>query len=91
MQNVMKNISGTIFLEFWKRAESRWAFLWDVTDYEVNEPDRPEFYGTATENVRRRKALVFLDVLYAYFCIHSLLQIHVPVSHKKIVAKALFW
>lgn len=78
-------------MEFWKRTESRWAFLWDVTDYEVNEPDRPEFYGTATENVRIRKALVFLDVLYAYFCIHSLLQIHVPVSHKKIVAKALFW
>lgn len=43
-------IWGTIFLEFWKRTESRWAFLWDVTDYEVNEPDRPEFYGTATEN-----------------------------------------
>ncbi|XP_048774148.2 anoctamin-7-like isoform X2 [Ostrea edulis] len=42
-------IWGTIFLEFWKRKEKSWAFLWDVTDYEVNEPDRPEFYGTTTE------------------------------------------
>ncbi|XP_061188186.1 anoctamin-7-like [Saccostrea echinata] len=42
-------IWGTIFLEFWKRKEKRLAFLWDVTEYEVNEPDRPEFYGTTTE------------------------------------------
>ncbi|XP_022325687.2 anoctamin-7-like isoform X2 [Crassostrea virginica] len=42
-------IWGTIFLEFWKRTENSWAFLWDVTDYEINEPDRPEFYGTTTE------------------------------------------
>lgn len=50
-------------MEFWKRTESRWAFLWDVTDYEVNEPDRPEFYGTTTETVRGRKKLVFFDIL----------------------------
>ena len=39
-------VLGTIFLEFWKRTENSLAFLWDVTDYEINEPDRPEFYGT---------------------------------------------
>ena len=46
-------VLGTIFLEFWKRAENSWAFLWDVTDYEINEPDRPEFYGTTTETVSK--------------------------------------
>lgn len=46
-------VLGTIFLEFWKRTENSWAFLWDVTDYEINEPDRPEFYGTTTEYVSK--------------------------------------
>ncbi|XP_077983931.1 anoctamin-4-like isoform X2 [Glandiceps talaboti] len=37
---------GTLFLEIWKRNNARLAYEWDVDDYEDNEPDRPQFYGT---------------------------------------------
>ncbi|XP_052795282.1 anoctamin-4-like isoform X2 [Mya arenaria] len=37
---------GTIFLEFWKRHNARLAYEWDVDQFEMNEPDRPEFFGT---------------------------------------------
>ncbi|KAL4230087.1 hypothetical protein ACF0H5_010472 [Mactra antiquata] len=37
---------GTIFLEFWKRYNARLAYEWDVDQFEQNEPDRPEFFGT---------------------------------------------
>lgn len=37
---------GTLFLEFWKRKQSELAYQWDVEQFEENEPDRPEFYGT---------------------------------------------
>ncbi|ESO89426.1 hypothetical protein LOTGIDRAFT_234280 [Lottia gigantea] len=39
---------GTIFLEAWKRLNSRLAYEWDVEDFESKEPDRPQFYGTTT-------------------------------------------
>ncbi|XP_052794757.1 anoctamin-4-like isoform X2 [Mya arenaria] len=39
-------IWGTIFLEVWKRKQSELAYQWDVDQFEENEPDRPEFYGT---------------------------------------------
>ncbi|XP_064610213.1 anoctamin-4-like isoform X2 [Liolophura sinensis] len=37
---------GTIFLEFWKRKNATLSYEWDVDQYENNEPDRPQFYGT---------------------------------------------
>ncbi|KAL5011379.1 hypothetical protein ScPMuIL_009930 [Solemya velum] len=37
---------GTVFLELWKRKNATLAYEWDVEDFELNEPDRPEFYGT---------------------------------------------
>ncbi|XP_071481408.1 anoctamin-7-like [Diadema antillarum] len=37
---------GTIFQELWKRKRVRLAYEWDVDDYDMSEPDRPEFYGT---------------------------------------------
>ncbi|XP_071950659.1 anoctamin-7-like isoform X2 [Antedon mediterranea] len=37
---------GTVFLEIWKRTNSRLAYEWDVDQFEVSEPDRPQFYGT---------------------------------------------
>ncbi|KAL5011371.1 hypothetical protein ScPMuIL_009922 [Solemya velum] len=37
---------GTVFLEFWKRKTATLAYLWDVDEFESNEPDRPEFFGT---------------------------------------------
>ncbi|KAH3830061.1 hypothetical protein DPMN_103298, partial [Dreissena polymorpha] len=39
-------IWGTLFLEAWKRKQSELAYQWDVEQFEENEPDRPEFYGT---------------------------------------------
>ncbi|KAK3099640.1 hypothetical protein FSP39_007371 [Pinctada imbricata] len=39
-------IWGTLFLEFWKRQQNRLSYQWDVDEFEMNEPDRPEFYGT---------------------------------------------
>ena len=38
--------SGTLFLEVWKRKQAELAYQWDVEQFEENEPDRPEFYGT---------------------------------------------
>jgi len=43
--------TGTIFLEFWKRHNARLAYEWDVDQFEQNEPDRPEFFGTKIKRV----------------------------------------
>ncbi|KAK3788799.1 hypothetical protein RRG08_029246 [Elysia crispata] len=37
---------GTVFLELWKRQKATLAYEWDVDQFEANEPDRPQFYGT---------------------------------------------
>ncbi|XP_033099885.1 anoctamin-7-like isoform X2 [Anneissia japonica] len=37
---------GTVFLEIWKRTNAKLAYEWDVDQFEVTEPDRPQFYGT---------------------------------------------
>ncbi|XP_028401787.1 anoctamin-4-like isoform X2 [Dendronephthya gigantea] len=37
---------GTIFLELWKRKNAELAYQWDVSDFEEQEPNRPQFYGT---------------------------------------------
>ncbi|XP_030836627.1 anoctamin-4 isoform X1 [Strongylocentrotus purpuratus] len=37
---------GTIFQEVWKRKRVKLAYEWDVDNYDMSEPDRPEFYGT---------------------------------------------
>ncbi|XP_045204695.2 anoctamin-4-like isoform X2 [Mercenaria mercenaria] len=37
---------GTFFLELWKRYNARLSYEWDVDQFEQNEPDRPEFFGT---------------------------------------------
>ncbi|CAB4034583.1 Hypothetical predicted protein, partial [Paramuricea clavata] len=37
---------GTIFLELWKRKTAELAYQWDVSDFEEQEPNRPQFYGT---------------------------------------------
>ncbi|XP_069129746.1 anoctamin-4-like isoform X3 [Argopecten irradians] len=37
---------GTLFLELWKQKSARCAYLWDVQEFEANEPDRPEFFST---------------------------------------------
>jgi len=42
---------GTLFLELWKRKSNRLAYVWDVQEFEANEPDRPEFFGTTTRTV----------------------------------------
>ncbi|XP_074650547.1 anoctamin-7-like isoform X3 [Tubulanus polymorphus] len=39
---------GTIFLELWKRKNATLAYEWDVDNFEISEPDRPEFVGTKT-------------------------------------------
>ncbi|EDV20574.1 uncharacterized protein TRIADDRAFT_60984 [Trichoplax adhaerens] len=39
-------IWGTIFVEMWKRKCATLAYKWDVNNYELQEPNRPEFYGT---------------------------------------------
>lgn len=40
------SVWGTLFLEVWKRKQAELAYQWDVEQFEENEPDRPEFYGT---------------------------------------------
>lgn len=45
------NILGTIFLELWKRENAELAYEWDVEQFELNEPDRPEFIGTKQKKV----------------------------------------
>ena len=40
-----------MFLEYWKRESIRLAYIWDVQEYEANEPDRPEFFGTKGKTV----------------------------------------
>ncbi|XP_053399972.1 anoctamin-7-like isoform X3 [Mercenaria mercenaria] len=40
------SIWGTLFMEIWKRKQAVLAYQWDVEQFEENEPDRPEFYGT---------------------------------------------
>lgn len=45
------NILGTIFLELWKRENAELAYEWDVEQFELNEPDRPEFIGTKQKQV----------------------------------------
>ncbi|XP_069129739.1 anoctamin-7-like isoform X3 [Argopecten irradians] len=37
---------GTVFLEMWKRKSATLAYEWDVDNYDSNEPDRPQFFGT---------------------------------------------
>nr|XP_006816508.1 PREDICTED: anoctamin-4-like [Saccoglossus kowalevskii] len=49
---------GTLFLEIWKRTNARLAYEWDVDNYEFNEIDRPQFYGTK-ERVVRKKDILF--------------------------------
>jgi anoctamin-5 len=43
--------AGTIFLELWKRYNARLSYEWDVDQFEQNEPDRPEFFGTKLKKV----------------------------------------
>lgn len=37
------NFSGAVFLEVWKRQNSRLAAEWHVRNYENYEPDLPDF------------------------------------------------
>ncbi|GFN81556.1 anoctamin [Plakobranchus ocellatus] len=41
---------GTVFLELWKRQKATLAYEWDVDQFEANEPDRPQFYGTRVKS-----------------------------------------
>ena len=43
--------SGTVFLELWKRTNATLAYEWDVDQFEINEPDRPQYFGTKTKIV----------------------------------------
>eukprot|EP00002_Diphylleia_rotans_P035544 TRINITY_DN7770_c0_g1_i1.p1 TRINITY_DN7770_c0_g1~~TRINITY_DN7770_c0_g1_i1.p1 ORF type:complete len:611 (+),score=138.31 TRINITY_DN7770_c0_g1_i1:57-1889(+) len=42
---LMLSLWATLFIEFWKRTSSEYAFLWDVMEYEEEEPQRAEFKG----------------------------------------------
>ncbi|XP_021363024.1 anoctamin-4-like isoform X2 [Mizuhopecten yessoensis] len=54
-------IWGTLFLELWKQKCARCAYLWDVQEYEANEPDRPEFFSTTFKEdpVTKAKEMYF--------------------------------
>jgi len=41
---------AVIMLEFWKRKEKRQAYEWGMTDFEVNERDRPDYRGTVIKS-----------------------------------------
>ena len=45
-------ITGTVFLELWKRKNAELAYEWDVEQFEENEPDRPSFSGTKHKKVQ---------------------------------------
>ncbi|XP_060078280.1 anoctamin-4-like [Ylistrum balloti] len=44
--DLMVCLWGTVFLESWKRKSATLAYEWDVDNYDSNEPDRPQFFGT---------------------------------------------
>ncbi|XP_060078279.1 anoctamin-10-like [Ylistrum balloti] len=52
---------GTLFLELWKQKSARCAYLWDVQEFEANEPDRPEFFSTTFKEdpVTKAKEMYF--------------------------------
>ena len=44
-------LTGTIFLEIWKRKTATLAYEWDVDNFEDSELDRPQFVGTKVKKV----------------------------------------
>ncbi|XP_033742863.1 anoctamin-4-like isoform X2 [Pecten maximus] len=52
---------GTLFLELWKQKSARCAYLWDVQEFEANEPDRPEFFSSTFKEdpVTKTKEMYF--------------------------------
>ena len=44
---------SAMFLEYWKRYQSVLAFKWDTTDFEAEEPVRPEFHRNPATTQRR--------------------------------------
>ena len=45
-----------LFIEFWKREQSRLQFQWDIIDYEKNiESVRPEFEAKVSKFAAKRK------------------------------------
>lgn len=43
--SVLITIWAIVMLEYWKREEKTTALVWGMTDFESEEPDRPEFHG----------------------------------------------
>lgn len=65
-------LTGTIFLEYWKRTNATLAYEWDVNDFETNEPDRPQFYGLKFKQdpvtMEKNWFYPFKRQLMKYFC-----------------------
>ncbi|XP_076315841.1 anoctamin-7-like [Tachypleus tridentatus] len=53
-------IWGTIFLEVWKRKQATLSFKWQVDNFDMAEPDRPQFYGTKALEDKLTGKLVWL-------------------------------
>ncbi|RUS78017.1 hypothetical protein EGW08_014234 [Elysia chlorotica] len=66
---------GTVFLELWKRQKATLAYEWDVDQFEANEPDRPQFYGT-----RVKPDPVTSDVMWFYPFKRQLMKYTTSVS-----------
>ncbi|GFS09142.1 anoctamin [Elysia marginata] len=66
---------GTVFLELWKRQRATLAYEWDVDQFEANEPDRPQFYGTSV-----KPDPVTLDVMWFYPFKRQLMKYTTSVS-----------
>ncbi|KAL3878156.1 hypothetical protein ACJMK2_030526, partial [Sinanodonta woodiana] len=64
---------GTIFLEMWKRHNARLAYEWDVDEFEAQEPDRPQFFGTKVKKVMVViisvvAVIVYRVIMFVDFC-----------------------
>lgn len=44
---------GTVFIEMWKRKAARLAYKWDTDNFELTEPDRPQFAENPKIEIRK--------------------------------------
>mmetsp|Transcript_6613 Transcript_6613/g.15107 ORF Transcript_6613/g.15107 Transcript_6613/m.15107 type:complete len:733 (+) Transcript_6613:286-2484(+) len=50
---------GILMLEYWKRQEAYTAMQWGMTDFEVDEPERPEFQGQCIKSFVHGREMLY--------------------------------
>ena len=63
--SVFMAVWTVLFIEFWKREQSKLQFEWDAIDFEKkNEPIRPQFELRVTTKIKNRVTDVSLIIIY---------------------------